>query len=77
VDVRIGVTHSPREIEVELADGADPGSLKAEVETAVGRGSGMFWLTDRRGREIGVSVERFAWIEIGSPSDKGRIGFGS
>ena len=32
MDVRIGVTYSPKELELELADDADPKALKAAVE---------------------------------------------
>ena len=35
MDVRIGVTHNPREIEIELADGTDPESLKGSLEQAL------------------------------------------
>lgn len=77
MDVRIGVIQSPREIEVELPDDADADAVKAQIEQAVGSGSGLLWLTDRRGRQVGVSIERLAYVELGSPADKGRIGFGA
>jgi hypothetical protein len=76
VDVRIGVTQTPREIEVELADDTDPDALKKSIEDAVAGGSGLLWLTDKRGRQVGVQVEKLAYIDIGSSGDKGRIGFG-
>jgi hypothetical protein len=37
----------------------------------------MLWLTDRRGRQVGVVVDKLTHIEIGSGADKGRIGFGA
>jgi hypothetical protein len=76
VHVRIGVTYNPREIEIELADGADPQSVKAEVEQSIAAG-GMLWLTDRKGHQVGVSVEKLAYIDLGTASDSGRIGFGA
>jgi hypothetical protein len=36
----------------------------------------VLWLTDRKGRQVGVAVDKLAWIELGTGSDKGRIGFG-
>ena len=75
--VRIGVTYNPREIEIELADGTDPASIKSALESAAGNGQAMFWLTDRKGREIGVSVDKLAWVELGTAADVGRIGFGA
>ena len=76
MDVRIGVTQTPREIEVELADDTDPDTLKKAVEDAVAGGQGLLWLIDKRGRQVGVQVEKLAYIDIGSGADKGRIGFG-
>ncbi|MGH9112678.1 MAG: DUF3107 family protein [Acidimicrobiales bacterium] len=34
------------------------------------------WLTDRRGRQYGVPVDKVAYIEIGSTEAGRRIGFG-
>ena len=76
MDIRIGVIYSPRDIEIELADDADIDAVKASVEEAVGDGQSMLWLTDRKGRQVGIAVDKLAWIDLGSASDKGRIGFG-
>jgi hypothetical protein len=75
VDVRIGLTQTPKEIEVQLDDDADAGSLRQQVEAALAAGSTL-WLTDRRGRQVGVPAEKLAYVEIGSPDDSRRIGFG-
>ena len=74
--VRIGVTYNPREIEIELPDDADPEVVKAEVERSVADG-GMLWLTDRKGHQVGVAVDKLAFIDLGTASDSGRIGFGA
>ena len=76
VDVRIGVTFSPREIELELADDTDGDALRSQVEGAIAGGQGVLWLTDRKGRQVGVPATKLAYIEIGSPEDERRIGFG-
>lgn len=76
MDVRIGVTYSPKELEVELDDDADPAKLKGEIDAAL-EGSGALWLTDRRGRQVAVPVDKVAYVEIGSPEDSHRIGFGA
>jgi hypothetical protein len=75
VDVRIGLTQTPKEIEVQLGDDADAGELRKQVEAALSAGSTL-WLTDRRGRQVGVPAEKLAYVEIGSPDDGRRIGFG-
>ena len=34
------------------------------------------WLTDRRGRQVGVPADKVAYVEIGTPDADRRIGFG-
>ena len=76
MEVRIGVTHTPKELEVELADDTDPAALTGEIEKALADDGGVLWLTDRRGRRVGIPVGRVAYVEIGSPHDERRVGFG-
>jgi len=75
VDVRIGLTQTPKEIEVQLDDDADAGALRTQVDAALAAGSTL-WLTDRKGRQVGVPAEKLAYVEIGTPEDGRRIGFG-
>ncbi len=75
VDVRIGVTQAPRELNVELADDADRDDLKSRIEAALGGASDVLWITDKRGREVGVAAAKIAYVEVGSSDDR-RIGFG-
>jgi hypothetical protein len=77
VDVRIGVSNTPREIEVELADDTDPAALAAEITETLGSESGMLWLTDRRGRRVGVPSAKVAYIELGAAGEDRRVGFGA
>ena len=77
MDVRIGVTYTAKELDVELGDDADPDEVRGNVESALGSETGVLWLTDRKGRQFGVPVAKVAYVEIGSPRDERRIGFGS
>ena len=74
MDVRIGVTYTAKELEVELPEGAEADQVKADVEAALSSG-GVLWLTDRKGRQVGVPAEKVAYVDLGSPSDSRRIGF--
>jgi hypothetical protein len=76
VDVRIGLIQNAKELEVQLDDDADAGALRKQVDAALKDG-GTLWLTDRKGRQVGVAAEKLAYVEIGSPDDGRRIGFGS
>ena len=77
MDVRIGVVQSPKEIEVEMPDGTDTEAVATQIENAVGAESGVLWLTDRRGRKVGVPSARIAYVEINATSDERRVGFGA
>ena len=76
MDVRIGLIQNVKELELQLEDDADAEALRAQVDEAL-RGGGTLWLTDRKGRQVGVAAEKLAYVEIGSPDDARRIGFGS
>jgi hypothetical protein len=76
VDVRIGVTQA-REVEVELAEDTDPEALQKTIDEALSDETRVLWLTDRRGRKVAVPSSKVAYVEIGSPSDARRIGFGA
>lgn len=77
MDVRIGITQTPKEIEVELADDADHKSLLDDINKALEKGDGVLWLTDRRGRRVGVPVPKVAYVEVGPPTHDRRVGFGA
>jgi hypothetical protein len=77
VDVRIGVTYTSKEIDVELSDDTDRDKLRSEIEAALGAADQVLWLTDMRGRYVGVPSGKVAYVEIGSPDDHHRIGFGA
>ena len=76
MDVRIGVTYTPREIEVELSSDADGDQLIEDVEAAIAKTGGVLWVTDRKGRRVGVPADKVAYVEIGSPSEDRKVGFG-
>ena len=75
MDVRIGVTQSPRELTLELPDDADREALKQSITGALSGDAPVLTLVDRKGREVMVPSAKLAYVELGSP-DSGRIGFG-
>jgi hypothetical protein len=77
VDVRIGVTNSMREIDLDVDDSIDRAELKAHIETALAEEAGVLWMADRRGREVVVPSAKVAYVEIGSPNEGRTIGFTS
>ncbi len=77
MDVRIGVTQTPKEIEVELAEGTDIDALTASIESTLSGDHGVLWLTDRRGRKVGVPASKVAYVELDTAGDERRVGFGA
>ena len=76
MDVRIGIVQSMKELDVELPDDADREKVLADIETAMAEDSTILWLTDRKGRQVGVPVGKVAYIEVDPPTSDRRVGFG-
>jgi len=77
VDVRIGIVQSAKELEVELDEDADREAIIGEIESSLGKESGVLWLTDRKGRRVAIPVAKVAYVEVGAPTHERRVGFGA
>lgn len=75
MDVRIGVTQAPRELNLEVDDG-ERDDLKARVDAALSGATDVLWVTDKRGREVVVPAAKIAYVDVGSADGDRRIGFG-
>ncbi len=76
MDGRIGVAQAPRELSIELDDDADRDDLKARIEAALSGASDVLWITDKRGKDVGIPAAKLAYVELGSAEGDRRIGFG-
>ncbi|MDW3178364.1 MAG: DUF3107 domain-containing protein [Acidimicrobiia bacterium] len=76
MEIRIGVTYTPKEIMIELADGADGASVKASVDSVLSGSDAVLWLEDKKGRQVGVPADKIAYVEVGSEDSTRPIGFG-
>jgi hypothetical protein len=76
VDVRIGIVQSVKELDVELPDDADRDKVLADVEAALAKEGAILWLTDRKGRQVGVPAGKIAYVEVDGPTAERRVGFG-
>jgi hypothetical protein len=77
VDVRIGVIHTVKEIDVELPADADRHQVRATIDHALSGQEKVLLLTDRLGREVSVPSDKIAYVELGSPDRERRVGFGA
>ena len=76
MDIRIGIVQSMKEIEIELPEDVQRDQVMADVEAALG-GDTVLWLTDRKGRRVGVPATRIAYVELGTPTNDRIVGFGA
>jgi hypothetical protein len=75
VDLRIGIAHMQKEINLEMADDFDLSAFKSDLEQALESETGIVWLTDINGREVGIPGNKIGYTEIGI-QDSGRpVGF--
>ena len=75
MDVRIGVVYSPKELSVEMDGKVD--EVVGTIEDAMKGGAPVVWLTDRKGRRIGIPSDKIAYIEVAEEDTAKRVGFGT
>lgn len=75
MDVRIGITQTPKELELEVD--AETDEIVKLIDEALGQDAGTLWLTDRKGRRVGVPAAKVAYVEVGSGHEERRVGFGA
>ncbi|HTC81117.1 MAG TPA: DUF3107 domain-containing protein [Acidimicrobiia bacterium] len=75
LEVRIGVIYSPKELSVEL-DGVKTDEIVSTIEDALKGGAPVIWLTDKKGRRIGIPSDKVAYIEVAEEDTAKRVGFG-
>ena len=69
---RIGIADTGREIEVEVGNKDE---IVRRLESAYDDGVPILWFQDTKGDDIGVPLERIAFIELVESPDKA-VGFG-
>ena len=75
MEVRIGVVYTARELTVETDDSVD--GVTAAIEGALSNGDSMLWLTETKGRRIGVPVDKIAYVEVAADAGGRKVGFGA
>jgi hypothetical protein len=75
MEVRIGVVYTARELTVETDDSVD--GVTATIDDAMAKGDSVLWLTDTKGRRIGVPVDKIAYVEVAADAGGRKVGFGA
>jgi hypothetical protein len=73
VEVKIGVSDSPRELVFNSSD--SPELVEHQIKQALSDGLGVLSLTDDKGRRFLVQTSKITYVEIGA-ADVRRVGFG-
>jgi hypothetical protein len=73
VEVRIGITDSPRELTIELTNTAD--DIETTVARALHEGSHIAF-TDEKGRRLIVPAAKVGFVEVSARSER-KVGFGT
>lgn len=74
MDVKVGVVYSPKELLIESDGSID--EVVAAVDAVLQNGSPVLWLTDKKGRRVGVPADKVAYVEVSEEEVK-RVGFTS
>lgn len=74
MEVKIGVVYSPKELVIESDAMVD--EIVAAVDAALQNGAPVLWMSDKKGRRVGIPADKVAYVEISEEEVK-RIGFSS
>jgi len=74
MEVKIGVIYTAKELVVETSD--DPDAVRGSIDAALSQSDPVLWLTDEKGRRVGVPTDKIAYVELGSDDDARPVGFG-
>ncbi|MCU1514857.1 MAG: hypothetical protein JWO10_1947 [Microbacteriaceae bacterium] len=72
MDIRIGITNSPREINFESSQSAS--DVEKVISSALDSAAKYIRLVDNKGTIYIVPVDAFGYIEVGSEESR-RVGF--
>ena len=74
MEIRIGVSQSVKEIDLDLGD-VDRDKVMADITKTLVDETAILWLTDKKGKTIGVPSAKVAYIEIGAQAEERKVGF--
>ena len=75
MEVKIGVVYTAHEMVIETDE--DSTTVSATVDSVFSNGDAILWLTDNKGRRVGVPTDKIAYIEVGSDVGGRKVGFGT
>jgi hypothetical protein len=73
LEIRIGVSDSPKEISLEIEDELD--ALTKRIEQSLASSSSVLWFQDEKGKKVGVPSAKVAYVEIDTDTSPRAVGF--
>jgi Protein of unknown function (DUF3107) len=74
MEIKIGVVYTPHELIIDTDD--DVATVTSTIEEAM-TAETILWLTDTKGRRVGVPTDKIAYVEVGSDAGGRQVGFGA
>jgi hypothetical protein len=74
-EIKIGILETPKEITIELDGTAE--EIARNINDAIAKASGLIWLTDAKGKQVGIPIAKLAYIEIEADRSMHAVGFGN
>lgn len=73
-EVRIGVVDVPKELTLDIEGSTD--EVVKHINNALEKDSGLLWLTDTKGKQVGIPIAKLAYVEIDPDKGVRAVGFG-
>ena len=74
MEIAIGVEFTPRELRLETDETV--ADVRKRIEDAYSGEERVLWLTDRKGKQIGIPLTKLTYVEIDAGADSKPVGFG-
>jgi len=75
MQIRIGIVQSMKDLELEVPAGTTAADLQTQVAAAL-ENDAVLWLTDVKGRTVGIPTARISYVEMAKPTERS-VGFGA
>ncbi|MGQ0679123.1 MAG: DUF3107 domain-containing protein [Actinomycetota bacterium] len=73
MEIRIGIVDSSKEISLDINEDLD--ALTKRIEESVKSQGTVLWLTDEKGKKVGIPAGKVTYVEIDPESVPRSVGF--
>lgn len=74
MEIVIGIQFVGRELRLEIEE-ESAADIRKAVDEALDGEARILWLTDKKGRQVGVPAEKLGYVEIASEKTDRPVGF--